>query len=369
MRKLLSNLEMSSFSYFIMRCAFIGISMNNLILITQQDSCISILLGFVIGFIPLFLFLSIMDYRRDYNFSELINHLFGKTLGKCINIILSLFLILLSIIIFWDLTNLITSQYLSKTPAFVVGIVFFIPTVYLLLKGIAVIGKSSTILFFISLILFLIPFFGLFFQVKFSHLFPILNQGVTPILKGTHQYIANNILPLFLILAIPKDMIKDQKKFNKNMILSYTLINLTLFCILFFTLTVFGVELANLYQYPEFHLLKRVSIGGFVQRIESTLSIQWIFDLFMTNLLTLYFLHTTLETTFHITKTKKKNIIIFIVSLICLIASNYIFSNNTIGTEFLKNTFPSLLTIFFFLLPLAIILRIKMDKQKIEQDT
>ena len=149
------------------------------------------------------------------------------------------------------------------------------------------------------------------------------------------------------------------------MILSYTLINLTLFCILFFTLTVFGVELANLYQYPEFHLLKRVSIGGFVQRIESTLSIQWIFDLFMTNLLTLYFLHTTLETTFHITKTKKKNIIIFIVSLICLIASNYIFSNNTIGTEFLKNT----LTIFFFLLPLAIILRIKMDKQKIEQDT
>ena len=364
MKKLLSSFEICTFSYFIMRCFFVGITINNLILIAKQDSYLSIILGFFIGFIPLLLFLYIMDYQKNYNFSELVNHLFGKTIGKCINIILSLFFLLLSIIIFWDLTNLINSQYLSNTPALFVGIVFFVPTIYLLLKGISVIGKSSIIFFYISLLLCLIPFLGLIFQIDINNIFPFLENGPIPVLKGTHQYIANNILSLFLIMAIPKDMIRDQKKFNKRMIISYCLITLVLFCVFFLTLTIFGVKLATIYQYPEFHLLKRVTVAGFIQRIESTLAIQWIFDLFMTNLLTLYALHTTLETTFHITSTKVKQGLIIFLSFCTLIISNYIFANNTIGTIFLKNTFPIMLTIVFFILPIFVLIRILMDKQK-----
>lgn len=364
MKKLLSSLEICTFSYFIMRCAFVGITINNLILIAKQDSYISIIFGFILGFIPLLLFLYIMDYRKNYNFPELITHLFGKVIGKGINILLCIFMMSLSIIIFWNLTNLINSQYLSKTPAIVVGTVFFFPTIYLLFKGPSVIGKSSVILFYFSIILCVLPFIGLIFQINIGNIFPILDEGLIPVLKGTHQYLANNILPIFLIMSFPKDMIHDQKKFNKRIIITYCIVGFILFSTFFLTLSIFGVKLATLYQYPEFHLLKRVSIIGFIQRIESTLSIQWIFDLFMTNLFTLYFLHTSIENIFHITKTNMKNLIIFILTFFTLIVSNYVFNNNTIGTIFLKNIFPSFLTIFFFLLPIIVFIRILMDKQK-----
>ena len=51
---------------------------------------------------------------------------------------------------------------------------------------------------------------------------------------------------------------------------------LCVFAIPFLVMSVFGVELATLYQYPEFQILRRVSLGGFIERVESTLSIQWI---------------------------------------------------------------------------------------------
>lgn len=97
----------------------------------------------------------------------------------------------------------------------------------------------------------------------------------------------------------------------------------------FFVVAVLGPELAQLYQYPEFHVLKRISIGGFIERVESTLSLRWIFYIFTTLVFGLYFIKQYIKTTFKITKEKKLGIISSIVGIILLISSNWLFSSNT----------------------------------------
>lgn len=241
---------------------------------------------------------------------------------------------------------------------------FIIPTIYLLSKGIGVIGKCSVIFFYFSLILIALPIFSLQFQVHLDNAMPIFEHGIMPILDGSYQYISNSVLVLFLLLSIPKDMIQDDSKFNKRIIIMYFVTSVILFSILFLTITVFGVRLATLYQYPEFHLLKRVSIIGFIQRIESTLSIQWIFDIFMTNIFTLYFVCHYLVKTFKLQQKWKRNTLIAALSIFILIASNYVFTNNTTGTVFFKNTFPTVLYGVFLGIPLLVLIITRFKKNK-----
>ena len=354
MKKMLSSFEISTLMFYVMRCSFIGITINNLIYIAKQDSYISILFGFIIGFIPLFLFFYLSKYRSDLNFVELVELVVGKKIGKVLNILFSIFILLFSTIAYWNLINFITSQYLSNTPAIAISIVFLLPTIYLLSKGIVVIAKSSIIIFYICIFLSLLPLIGLFFQTNLDNLLPFMNNGSIPILKGSYIYIANNILPICLLLIIPRDMVYDENKFQKKLVLFYCITSLLLFILFFLTLSIFGVKLAKMYQYPEFHLLKKVSLIGFIQRTESTLSIQWILDIFMSNILALYFFCQSIKTTFQIKNDKIYNIIIITTSIFVALMSNYIFKNNTIGIEFLKFKLPILSNIFFFFFPLLI---------------
>lgn len=364
MKRVLNSFEVSTFAFYLMRCSFVGVTINNLILVAKQNSYISIIIGFIIGFIPLLILLYLMNVKKDFSFPQLVEYHFGNFSGRIINIAILIFVLFLSIIIYWNLTNLINSQYLSLTPALMIGLVFLVPTIYLLSKGIIVIAKSSVIFFYIAIILFFIPFLGLIFQIDISNLLPFFNDGINPILDGSYQYIANNVLPLFLLMSIPKNMIKDDKSFNKRVIWIYCFVCFALFSILFLTITVFGVKLSVIYQYPEFHLLKHVSLIGFIQRIESTLSIQWILDLFMANLLALYYFTETVNNIFNVKSDKIKKIIIYTTSTFILIASNYVFANNTIGSDFLKNTLPTLLYIFFLAIPILILLKVVTSKKQ-----
>ena len=364
MKKLLSSFEICVFAYFIMRGFFVGITINNLILTTKQDGYISIIVGFIIGLIPLLLYLYLINYNHQYNFIDILNAEFEKKVGKIITIFLGLFCLLFSTISFWNLTNLINSQYLANTPTFFIGLIFFIPMIYILSQNINIIGRSSCIFFYFSIILWIIPFLGLIFQIKLINILPLLENGIKPILGGTYQYITNNIFSLFLLTIFPKDIISDKNNVNKRLILSYCLINLILFLTFFTTLSIFGVKLATIYQYPEFHLLKRVSIGGFVQRIESALSIQWIFDMFITSVLSLYYFNNIVLKIFNAHTKKFQTIALLISAISVLIISNYIFSNNTISSIFLRTIFPICITIFFFIIPLITYFKITIKKTK-----
>ncbi len=363
--KIINTFEISSLIYFIMRYSLVGITINNLILLSKQDSYISLIIGFVLGFIPIKLYMYIMDYNIGLNFPELIKSKFNKFTANIINTIFIIFIFIFSVTIFWNLTNLINSQYLSLTPKLFIGIVFLLPTVYLLLKDIPVIAKSVVIFFYISLILTIIPFLGLISEVELNNFLPLLNNPISNILNGSYQYLTFNVIPLFLLTIIPKDSVKDYKRLNKRFYKCYLLFSIITFSFLFLTIGIFGEKLAQLYQYPEFHLLKHVSIAGFFQRLESTLSIQWIFDIFTINLLCIYYILTTINCTFNIKKDKFKTYLVYIIPLASLIISLYIFPNNTSGNKFFLETFSTLLFIFMFAIPLIIIFIIKFKDLKL----
>lgn len=329
MKNKISTLQIFSLLWQIMTAANIGIITYITIFNLKQDGWISIILSSVLGIIPVCLYLYLINYNPNLNFIELNEELFGKVFGKIINTILALLIIFCVMLYFNNMSNFITSQYLHKTPNLFGIIIFMIPVVYLVIQNIEVIGRVSFILFVFGIILLLLTVFGLINQVDFSNFTPILEHSWNDIFNTSLLTIPYTSLATILLLSIRKTDIVDSKKLNKRVFIAYFVSFFVIFLALFFVISVLGPDLALLYQYPEFHVLKRISVGGFIERIESTLSLRWIFFIFTTLVFGLYFVKQYIKITFNIQKTNNLNIIISILTIIILISSNWMFNSNT----------------------------------------
>lgn len=363
--KRLHLFEYNCLTYFLISGAFIGICLNNILIIAKQDNWISVILASLLGLIPISIYYFIINHNPKENINDFIKNNCGKILGNIINGMINLFIFIFASLLLWNLINFISSQYLYKTPNLAISITFGIAIYYILTKNINVIGRTAVMLFYISMFLFILSTLGLSFQIDLNNLKPSLQYGIKPIINGSLQYIAYNTLPIFLITIIKKDQINDNKHFLRNGIITYIIANICLFIVTFLLTTIYGIEFARILQYPAFHLLKRLTAFGFIQRVESILSIQWIFSFFMIIAMSLYFIKTSFNQIFNLKENKR---ISFILTIILIITTNHLFKNNTIGNSVVLKIFPFFIYIFLLIIP-TIIYIINKIKNIIQPDT
>lgn len=361
-KKKLRPLEICCLYYFIMRASFLGITSSNLLHIANQDGWISILIGTVLGFIPLLIFIYIKNHEPNDTIFSLTKKLFGKTIGKIINIILVCTVGICVITTFYNLIGFISSQYLNNTPTLAIAIMFFLAITYILTKGITVIARTHVILLYFAFILFFLTVIGLTKEIDILNLKPFLEHGWNPVLKGSMSFIAFNVLPLFIMTSIPKNHVFQNGHFNRDIIITYILSSTSLFITLFFIISIFGPHLALLYQYPEFHLLKLITVGGFISRVEGIVALHWLFDLFAFIVMGLYFIMQYFKDDWCM-KDKLANPIMILLCILLIFATEHIFKNNTIANLVTLHYSPWLLFLFFAGIPFLIFLRCLFHKK------
>lgn len=328
----------TTIAYFISRAFFAGITSLSLISQTNQDAWISLFFAIMIGLIPVYIFHKIASYDEELNIVQKIDKLFPNS-GKYIKILLGIGVFAIIILNFWNLINLITTQFLNKTPNYVIGISLIIPIILLINKDNKIIARVSTILFFFSIILVITSIIGLLPKIQIDNLKPFMENNF---LKGIIPYISYNTLPLFIILIFPNRYIK------RSIIHGYIISSISLFIGLLFLISILGVNLVILFQYPEFHLLKLAFDGFITFRLENILAIQWIFDIFIFTSIGIKFCNET----FNI----KKN---YIIPIIILILTNYIFPNNTIANTIITYYIPYIIPFIFLLIPVVVLYKQK----------
>jgi spore germination protein KB len=343
--------EFCAMMSFMMLSCFLGIGAESCLLISGIDYWLVPILGTIIGFPILLIYLSL--FNKNKSLPDLMKSTFGNKIGNILNILLLLCSITFNLVTFWNLISFVTSQYLYETPSWFITLLFTITAIYLLTKSERVIFRTSFMLFYIAIFLYLISFFGLSLQVKITNIMPFLEYGITPVLKGIYTYISYMILPIFFLLIIPKKNIENNK-LNKAIIITYFITNLAIFLIMFIVISVFGIELTKLYQYPAYQILKRVFIGGFIERMENTIAINWIIILFISSLFSYYFTKEMIKKIFNF-----KEIIIYILLVIIMFYSQYIFKNNTIGEDIFLRIYPIILGIFLIGIPLITFIKTK----------
>ena len=361
MKEKISTIQIGSILWSLMLSACIGIVPYIVFYMLKQDGWIALIFSFLIGFLILSLYLYIWNKYPDKNIFEKINYIFGNKIGNIINRLYISSNLYMACIYFYSMINFVASQYLIKTPLLFITLIFSIPIIYLIIQKLEVIGRALFIFWILGTLLFILTFIGLFFQLDFSKLLPIGESGLFNIIKTGFIKLPYTNFILFLFMSIPKDSVIDKDKLNKRSYIFYTLGFLVIIfgCIIF--ITSLGGELSKIYQYSEFQVLKRVSLVGFVERIESTLSLRWVLYMFITCIMALYFIKSYLKSTFKV-KEKTNNILISIIAISSLVISNKVFSNNTIGNKTIINIFPWMLYALYLLLPIVIAVKMKFKK-------
>lgn len=352
----ISCFEIGIIIYFMIRSTSLGMAMTSYIHIGGVDGYLSPLIGMFFGFIPLYFFIKLFNYKPELNLFEKVDYIFSKY-GKLVNIIICFCTIFFVSIIFWNLINFISSQYLFRTPNLYVSMLFGICFIYTCTKKFNVISRASSILFYVSITLFIFFVFGLLGNPKLNNLLPFLENGLNaPMISGL-AHVSYSILPLFILLIIPKNSINNNKNLTKYIIIFYLIANIGKIIATFFTLSTFGIDLAKLYEFPDFVLLRRISTTGFFQRFESILATQWIFDFYIMITICFYFIKLGYK---HLINKGNENIFISIFILIfCYICSNHLFKNNTTGDIFILYYLPFILCLVLFILPLIVYFKSK----------
>ena len=355
--KKITNLQIGSLVYFIMHANFIGITFNSISHLLKEDSYLGIILGSIIGLIPMLVYLYIFNYEPSLNINEKNIKLFGKHLGNIINIIISIFTLIIITISFSNLVNIIHSDYLSKTPMILVVITFLIPIYYSVYTGLKSICRASLMFLFIILILVIISNLGLLIQININNFKPFFYNNIN-LFKGSIYFVIYNITPLYLINTIPKSNIVNNNKTNKCIVTFYFISILSLLTTTLNIIGIFGTKLTSLYHYPEFQILKHVSIIGISSRIDSILFIEWIFDILVFIIIGLYYIVSTSHSII-----KEKNNIFLTIYCILILSLTLIIPNNLFISLISIKILPTIIITFTLTIFTLMLFKIKYTRQ------
>ena len=323
--------EMGALTFFLVRAFFIGITLNNLINISKQDSYISMIGAIILGFIPLGIIYYVFNYEPGKSLPFKNIKLFGNIFGTIVNIVIIWFTFFIILILFNNLVTFIYCNYLNKTPTLIISIVFMACIIYVLVHDIKTICRTSMILLFFTIILYLLSLIGLFREISIDNFKPFLESGYFTLFKGTYSIITYNVLPLYLLLIIPKNNTCNKHLF-KYVSIFYIIACISLLVVTITTIGIFGIKLSSLYEYPELQVLKYVSLIGTSARIDGILIIQWIFDLLIFIIMGMYFVLECTKTMMSV----NKHIFSIIMGILIVIINEYIINNMLINNKIIS---------------------------------
>lgn len=317
----------NNLNYFITRSSFLGVGYYLLYKYSGHDAWIAIILGTILGIGVIYLFSLIQKYCNKDN-------LIYKILFTIIN--------LYFILVFLNLLPLfVNSFYLVNTPSVFITLPFLIACIYLSLKDKNVLYYTSNLLFILSIIFIFLAIFALIKNVKINLFLPILELSNQNLIKSTLFYSAMSAIPN--IITINHDI--EFKKMVKNYLFS----SFILLCVAILTIGSISSILLSSYSFPEYVVLKRISILKFIENIENILSIIWYCDLFI-------LISTCCVNVKYLVKNKYLHL--GFISIPFLITTLY-FGTNYIRTLVLFNIYPYCLGIILLLFVIFNLFNIK----------
>lgn len=242
--------EFNILNYFNMRALFMGIGLSRIISISHEYVWLTLILGTILGLILLYLFR--IEMKKNI-----------------LNILLNCVVISISLII---IINMISTMYLTKMPKFLIGLPLIILVMYMISKKEIVIFRVANILLVINLLLYTISFFALLKYFRFSN-FYYTNVNFMKVLTSSVEYALYSVTPTLLLR---KDKYKNISIYKTYFISSLTMAGL---CIL--TYGILGCNLSSILRYPEYLILRQISLSSAIENIENIISFMWIIDIFM----------------------------------------------------------------------------------------
>lgn len=341
--------------------AFFGIGTYKIFAECNNDAYIAAIIGIIASILPLTMLIFINKNSKGLDIIDLNINLLGKFFGNILNIVLNVTYFFITVVIFYNITEFLSIYYLPDTSIIYIQLILLVVITFASGKNMVVISKISQLVFIINMIFFLTCQLGIFEKFNLERIYPVMQNGINPVVKGSLMYFLLAAFPIFLVTIIPSYKLEYDKNSTKKISIFYFLAHLVLLVIIFTTILTLGKELILIYRYPEYYGLKTFSLFKILERLENTLSLQFIFTMFIFIVMCFKFITISVG---KIVKLKNINKIFpYVLSILLVILVNKFFENLNQSKSIALDSFDKIAGAGILIPMLITTVKILIDKQ------
>lgn len=328
-------------SYFLTRGMFLGVGISLLFKMTGKDTYIAATIGLILGLLFNLLVAYVVSKKTSLN--DLLKGKLG-IVCKIIILLVSLIIFMYSLMIFAIFT---TSFLLIKSPEIYTIIPLVVFSILLAFKGLDNIKKVSNCIFIISILLLLFSIIGIFGYFDLENITPIFTADIKSTVKAALLFFGATTLPNILTLHLDMNF--------KDYIKNYIIGSISIILVIFVTSGVFCNALLHTLRYPEYTVLKQITLFGFIEKIENILASVYLFDSFITCTMSIYSIK------FFMPKKKNKYFTVGLILVLIYILQKFFFTNykNELAFSFKIMPYISIIVPIVLIIPLLYLIKKK----------
>ncbi|WMM25515.1 endospore germination permease [Tissierella sp. MB52-C2] len=326
--------------------------------ITNQDSWIIVIMGFIVSIIPLLIYGYIMKTFPDENLIEINDIVFGGIIGKIFSVLYLWFFMTLSSLNIRDLGDFVQRTTMTKTPPIIVISIFVLLCAWTVRNGIEVVTRYSMFFTLIAILIVISTSLLTINQMNIDNFLPIFDQPKMVYIQGTHIISTIPFGEIVVFLMINSNLEIEPKKRRKYFIYGFIIGGLTLLTIVLRDTAVLGNTM-KIFSLPSFETLRLISIHSTLSRVEVLFAVSLIILMFF-KICILYYV--TVMSVAYIFKLKSFKSLVASIGVISIIYSFNIYPTVIEHMNSASKTAPFQWLLYETILPLITMIVIKIRK-------
>lgn len=247
--------------------------------IARQDAWIASLLALVLALLLMPLFRALATRFAGKDMIRFTEGLLGRFAGSTA---ILLFIVgvpfMIASFTLRNIGDFMTTQIMPETPIQAIHILILCVVVMGVRLGLEPIARTAEIFYPAVLLLTLLLICMVLPESKPVNLLPMLENGMLPIFRGGLTMLAYPFLEsAFLIMLLPA--VRDPKEGGKALLKGVIIGGVVLVIITTLTILVHGTSNTARQMFPSYILVRKINIGGIIDRVEIIMAIVW----FVTN--------------------------------------------------------------------------------------
>ncbi|MDQ6422440.1 endospore germination permease [Paenibacillus sp. LHD-117] len=245
----------------------------------KQDAWIAAVVGVSVSMLLILIYGKLGTRFPRQSLVEYSQSLLGKIAGKTLMMLFLVYLFIITSGLLSQVGTLASSLFLAQTPSIFVNLLFFAIIVFAVKLGLETFSRAAQLFLPFILLLMLLLLASLLPLIQVRFLTPMLEFGLSPVIKGAITVVGIPFLDLVILLMVFPS-VDDSRTAYKVYFGATAFGGLLLVLVILFSTLVLGPYRTGIADYPFFVLAQKVNIGNFVQRIESIVIAIWMVSLF-----------------------------------------------------------------------------------------
>ena len=265
-------------------CVFITFIIGSALIIgiggdAKNDAWIAGIAGVIMAVPMLLVYSRMISLFPGKDLFDILNITLGKVIGKTVAILYILYAFHLGAMVLRNFGEFINAIAIPETPMLVPLLCMGFVCIIAVRLGIEVLGRTTT--YFLPIILFILVVVDLLAipQLHLNYLKPILGDGIIPVLKGGFSAFSFPFAETVLFIGV-FDSLKTRKSPFKVWFWGILISSFILIITTIRNIAVLGNMIDSFY-FPSNQAVRMISVGDFLERIEVTVAIVFMFGVFV----------------------------------------------------------------------------------------